>query len=164
MATRKAELYDEDFYAWSCDQAAALRRLSAERWNGPLDLEHLAEEVEDLGKAERNAVRSHLRRIIEHCLKLEHSPATEPRVGRLDTIDHARAEIADRLTPTIRRDAEAQLPGLYAQALRIARRALEGHGEGDATVALPAECPYALDQLLDEAWYPTSRDGLSARG
>ncbi len=49
MATRKAELYDEDFYQWSREQAAALRRLSAERWNGPLDLEHLAEEVEDLG-------------------------------------------------------------------------------------------------------------------
>jgi hypothetical protein len=164
VATRKAELYDEDFYAWSRDQAAALRRLSAERWNGPLDLDHLALEVEDLGKAERNAVRSHLRRIIEHCLKLEHSPATEPRVGWLDTIDHARAEIADRLTPTIRRDAEPQLPRLYAQALRVARRALEQHREGDATAALPAECPYALDQFLHEAWYPASRDGPSARG
>jgi hypothetical protein len=61
MATRTAELYDEDFYAWSREQAAALRRLSAERWNGPLDLEHLAEEVEDLGDERRNAVRSQLR-------------------------------------------------------------------------------------------------------
>ncbi len=137
---------------WSREQAAALRRLSAERWNGPLDLEHLAEEVEDLGDERRNAVRSQLRRLIEHCLKLEHSPATDPRAGWLDTIDHARAEIADRLTPSIRRDAEAQLPKLYAQALRVARRALEQHGEEDATAGLPAECPYALDQLLDEAW------------
>jgi hypothetical protein len=164
MVTRRAELYDEDFYAWSREQAAALRRLSAERWNGPLDLEHLALEVEDLGDERRNVVRSQLRRLIEHCLKLEYSPATDPRAGRLDTIDHARAEIADRVTPTIRRDAEAQLPRLYAQALRVARRALEQHREGDATAALPAECPYAVDQLLDEAWYPASRDGPSARG
>ena len=71
MATRKAELYDEDFYAWSREQAAALRRLSAERWDGLLDLEHLVEEVEDLGDERRNAVRSQLRRLIEHCLKLE---------------------------------------------------------------------------------------------
>jgi hypothetical protein len=45
MATRQEDLYVEDFYAWTRDQAAALRRLAEERWNGPLDLTHLAEEV-----------------------------------------------------------------------------------------------------------------------
>lgn len=76
-------LYEEDFYAWTKNQAAALRRLAAQRWNGPLDLANLAEEVEDLGKTERNAVRSRLRRIIEHGLKLEHSPAPEPQLLRM---------------------------------------------------------------------------------
>ncbi len=158
MAMRRRELYDEDFCQWSPEQAAALRRLSAERWNGPLDLEHLAEEVEDLGAERRDAARSQLRQLREGCLKLQHSPASDPRAGWLDTIDHARAEISHRLTPTVLRDAEAQLPRLYAQAPRVARRALEQHGEGDATVGLPAEYPYALDQLLDEAWYPSGRD------
>jgi hypothetical protein len=41
--------FKEDFYAWTRDQAEALRRLADQRWNGPLDLLHLAEEVEDLG-------------------------------------------------------------------------------------------------------------------
>ena len=50
MATRREELYEEDFYAWTQDQAASLRRLEAERWNGPLDLAHLAEEVEVWGR------------------------------------------------------------------------------------------------------------------
>ena len=45
MAAKVAELYDEDHYAWTRDQATALRRLAVERWNGPLDLEHLAEEI-----------------------------------------------------------------------------------------------------------------------
>ena len=67
MATRKTELYEDDFYRWSREQAAALRRLSAERWNGPLDLEHLAEEVEELGSDVRNAARSHLRRLLSTC-------------------------------------------------------------------------------------------------
>ncbi len=40
MATRQEDLYAEDFYAWTQDQAAALRRLAKERWNGPLDLDH----------------------------------------------------------------------------------------------------------------------------
>src|SRR5918996_323450 len=48
------------------DQAAALRRLADERWNGPLDLLHLAEEVEDLGSEQQWAVESQLERIIEH--------------------------------------------------------------------------------------------------
>ncbi len=44
MATREEDLYAEDYYAWTRDQAAALRRLAKEHWNGPLDLAHLAEE------------------------------------------------------------------------------------------------------------------------
>jgi hypothetical protein len=43
MATRRKDLYGEDFYQWSRDQPAALRRLAAEHRNGPLDLEHPAE-------------------------------------------------------------------------------------------------------------------------
>ncbi|MFL5012678.1 DUF29 family protein, partial [Rhizobium sp.] len=66
-----AALYDEDYYAWTRAQADALRRLAAERWNGPLDLEHLAEEVEDLGRSQRHAAESLIERIIEHLLKLE---------------------------------------------------------------------------------------------
>ena len=79
VASKAAELYEEDFFAWTRDQATALRRLSKERWNGPLDLEHLAEEIEDVGSERRDAIRSQLRRIIEHCLKLEHSRAPDPR-------------------------------------------------------------------------------------
>ncbi len=47
MASRPEQLYEEDFYAWTRDQASALRRLAGQRWNGPLDLAHLAEEVEE---------------------------------------------------------------------------------------------------------------------
>lgn len=53
MGTRAQRLYKEDFYAWTRDQAAALRRLADQRWNGPLDVLHLAEEVEDLGSEQR---------------------------------------------------------------------------------------------------------------
>jgi hypothetical protein len=156
MATRQEDLYAEDYYAWTQDQAEALRRLAEARWNGPLDLAHLAEEVEDLGTEVRNAVRSHLRRIIEHCLKLEHATATEPRPGWMRTIANARAEIADRLTPTIRRDAEAMLPRLYTQARRVAALGLVEHGEPGAADALPEACPYSVEQFLNEEWLPES--------
>lgn len=159
MATRPDQLYAADFYAWTKHQSAALRRLAAERWNGPLDLTHLAEEVEDLGDERRNAVRSQLRRIIEHCLKLEFSPAADPRAGWMRSIANARDEIADRLTTTIRRDLEQELPRLYAQALRAARLALSEREETEAANVLPAENPYGLGNLLTDDWYPESQHG-----
>jgi len=148
MTSRSAALYEEDFYAWTQEQAAALRRLAAERWNGPLDLEHLAEEVEDLGKEQRNAVRSQLRRIIEHRLKLAYSPATAPRPGWRASILEALADIEDRITPTIRRDLEAYLPVLYGRGRELAALGLVAHGEGDAAARIPERCPWTLDELL----------------
>ena len=102
-----AKLYDEDFYAWTRAQAEALRRLAGEHWNGPLDLEHLAEEVEDLGKSQRHAVESLIERIIEHLLKLEYS-SRAASVG-------AHAGV---LTAAIRRMAAS---GTHADALAHAR-------------------------------------------
>ena len=63
-------LYDTDFDAWAQQQAAALR---ARAWN-QLDIEHLAEEVEELRKTERNALRSQLRRLTSHLLKWHYQP------------------------------------------------------------------------------------------
>ena len=154
------DLYETDFYAWTQDQAAKLRRLEEQAVNLDLDLPRLAEEVEDLGKAERDAVRSRVTRIIEHCLKLEYSPTTGPRLGWYDSIDDARRELSRKLTATLRRDLEGELARLYQRARRWTQRALRRRGEAAAADALPSECPYDLDRLLNEDWYPQSRHGL----
>jgi len=60
--------YDDDFYAWTQYQAEVLRTLPTS--DNRFDREHLAEEVEDLGKSERDAVRSQVERILLHFLKL----------------------------------------------------------------------------------------------
>lgn len=160
MASQLDELYRVDFYAWAKAQAVALRELAVERWNGPLDLEHLAEVVEGMADDRRDAARSRLRRIIEHCLKLEFSPAADPRIGWKISIDSARAEIEDKLTRAIRRDPEEQLPRLYRQASGIARKALIGQQEREAARSLPDQNPYQLDDLLTDEWYPANRHGL----
>ncbi len=90
MAASLGDLYERDFYAWTRDQARALRRLKETRPNVAIDLTHLILEVEDLGKSERDAVRSYLRTIIEHRLKLAYSPPTEPLAGWTSTIGRAR--------------------------------------------------------------------------
>ena len=160
MAPRPEQLYKDDFYAWTREQADALRQLADERWNGPLDLLHLAEEVEDLGSEQRWAVESQLERVIEHLLKLEHSLSQDPRRQWMISVNTARGEIGRRLTRTIRREVEPGLPERYRQARRNANLALLDHGEKDVACALPQDCPYAFDDLLADEWWPTNRHGL----
>jgi hypothetical protein len=160
MVTRSEQLYDEDFYAWTRGQAAALRRLALTRPNVELDLEHLIEEVADLGTNRRDAARSQLRRILQHCLKLEHSPARDPRPGWRDSIIEGRLELEDRLSRSLRRDLQRNLPKLYDQARRAAADLQRAYGEEAAADVLPESCPYGLVDLLRHGWYPASRHGL----
>ncbi|MDX1541087.1 MAG: DUF29 domain-containing protein [Geminicoccaceae bacterium] len=145
-----SDLYDRDFFAWTQFQARELQRFARTRPNLPLDLEHLAEEVRDLGKEQRNALRSWTRRIIEHLLLLEHSPAQEPRAGWDSEIGTFRGEIELRLTATLRRDLERRLPLLYRSAYRQVARKLKAYGEGEQAANLPEACPYTLDDILGD--------------
>ena len=149
--------YDDDFYAWTQHQAEVLRSMAVA--DNRFDREHVAEEIEDLGKSERDAVRSQIRRIIEHLLKLGYSPAEPPRLGWLESIDDARETLSDKLTPTLRRDAQEELERLYAEGRRRAVRALRRHGEPDAADALPQACPYSFDDICREDWYPDRPGG-----
>jgi hypothetical protein len=144
--------YEDDFYAWTQYQARVLREMPAP--DNRFDRENVAEEIEAVGRNERDAVRSQVRRIIEHCLKLAHSPADYPRHGWRGSIIDARAELDQKLSPTLRHDVEAGLSKLYLIARKRVSADLEDHGERAAFVSLPAECPYTLDQILAEDWYP----------
>jgi Domain of unknown function DUF29 len=144
--------YDDDFYAWTQYQAAVLRSLATS--DNRFDRDHVAEEIEDLGRSERNAVRSEVRRILGHFLKLAHSPAADPTADWMVSIANARAELEERLSATLRHYVEANLGRIFRQAGKTAEIALRKHQETLATTALPAECPYTLDQILAEEWYP----------
>src|SRR5436305_2048083 len=91
--------YDDDFYAWTQYQAGVLRGMR--RADNRLDRDRLAEEIEDLGKSDRRAVRSQIVRIIEHLLKLEYSPAVEPRFDWMASIVEARRTLIDTMTTTL---------------------------------------------------------------
>ena len=152
MATRIKErmlTYEQDLYAWSQAQADLLR---AGRF-AELDLEHVIEEIEDVGGALKRSSRNRIRTIVEHLLKLEHSPAKEPRAGWRATIRTQRVRLQDVLTPTLRREAESELADLYRDARGLAEGALRDHGEGAAAEALPQSCPYSLDQIASD-WLP----------
>jgi hypothetical protein len=147
-------LYDEDFYAWTQEQAELLRRGGAGA-NG-LDVELIAEEIEDLGKSELHACRSLCEHIIEHLLKLEYSGLAEPADRWRDEIVEWRLQLEDKLTRSI--VAKIDLKERYRRALRLLRR-LERNAPG-LMQRVPAECPYSLDQIVgsgDEDWFPPAR-------
>jgi hypothetical protein len=146
------ELYEADFFAWTRLQARELRRLARMPSNAALDCVHLAEEIADLGKEQRNALRSWVTRILEHLLLLEHVPAEQPRRGWTDEIIDFRDEIEQRLTATLRRDLKRQLPRLYERARGRLERKLTLRGEADVARRLPERCPYSLDQVLSDFW------------
>jgi len=150
MATRPERLYEEDFYAWTQQQAKELRRFARTRPNLPLDLAHIAEEIEDLGASERSAVFSLSRQVIQHLLLAAYSPATEQRGHWLDEIDEFRSQIEDKLTPTLQNDLAAELDRIYAKARRNVARKMQRHGESEAARVLPETCPYTLEQILGD--------------
>ncbi len=157
-------LYQTDYYAWTKQQAAALRALAERRANSTLDLENLAEEVESLGRSDLNTVRSQVRRIIEHLLKLEYSPSPEPRLDWRDSVAQARDEIEDHITASMFPEVAADLGKLFGRGRRSAASGLIKHGERAAARALPSSCPYSFEQILDQDWYPRSRHGLVDEG
>jgi hypothetical protein len=93
-----------------------------------------------------------MRRLLEHLLKLQHSTADAPRAGWRRSVVDARIELADDLTPSLRREVEADLATLYTAARDQAAEALAAHGE-DAQ-DLPEQCPWTLDDLLTRGWFP----------
>jgi len=146
--------YEDDFYAWTQHQAEVLRSIPVT--DNRFDREHVVEEIEDLGKSERDAVRSQSRQIVEHLLKLAYSPAEPPRLDWIGAIIEARQSLPDKLAPTLRHDAEAVLEKLYAEGRRRAARGLRRHGEPDAAELLPSTCPWSLDEISREDWYPAA--------
>lgn len=146
-------LYDEDFYAWTQQQAALLRRLPV---GNAVDAENVAEEIEDLGRSELRTAQSLVEHIIEHFLKLEFS-------GLGDPVEHWRDEIVEwrlQLDKTLTRSIAATLvlPARYQAAQRLIRR-LERDVPG-LTGRLPPACPYTLEQIVSggaEDWFPASR-------
>jgi hypothetical protein len=101
--------------------------------NQQLDWEHLAEEIEDLGASQRSVLGSHIMRIIQHLVKLEYSPAVEPRNGWRRTMKLARLQAQKRLeeSPSLRHELGRLVEQETGRGIEYAIAELEEHGETD---------------------------------
>ena len=139
-SAQTSSAYDEDFFSWTQDQAAALRRAGK---HGDIDVEHLAEEIEDLGKRDLREVTLFLRPVFLHLMKIAANPeAQSVPHWRSETRAFARSA-ADAFSPGMRRLIDVL--DLWAEALQ----ALTEDAKDLGLAPLPAQsCPFALDEIL----------------
>jgi hypothetical protein len=139
MAIDPKTLYEEDFYAWTVEQAKALR--THFQGDNRLDVEHLAEEIEDLGKSELRAVESYVENIMAHLLKLDYSSQDWPRNHWRREILTFRKRLRKTMTPSLLRQVLERLDALYADARETAAADLL-EGEPGVRRRMPAANPY----------------------
>lgn len=151
-----ADLYEQDFVAWTEQQAARIRAAADSKWNVLIDWGNVAEEIEDLGKSLEHKLGSHLTTIIEHLLKFQHSPARDPRPGWAAAVVRARVEVETLLedSPSLRTKLDSLVERANRNAAKIVRAELEQRGEivsGAARSFAPSQI--TTDEILGD-WLP----------
>lgn len=138
--------YEDDFYAWTQSTAALLRtgRFSE------VDVAHLAEEVEDMGKRDRRDLDRRLQVLLVHLLKWQLQPdRRSPSWKGTVVTQRAGIEGVLRDSTSLRPRVASELARNYGVA--VERVAAE---TGPAVETLPATCPWSAAQLLDKAFLP----------
>jgi hypothetical protein len=156
-----ADLYEQDFFLWSQEQARALREAAHAGTNLPLDWENLAEEIESLGRSDRRELRSRIRTILEHLLKQACSPADTPRAGWNETVLRSRteAEVVLNDSPSLRRESRAMVAEELPKAIALVCRSLRDHREWNPEVeAKLARASFTADQVLGDWWPPDTSE------
>lgn len=138
--------YEIDFYAWTQEQAQFLHE---GQWHC-LDRQHLIEEIESLGRQQRQELRNRLAILLGHLLKWQHQPEKRSR-SWLATLRVQRLDIADLVqdSPSLQPYLEEALAQGYRKgvALAVAETGLPW-------ATFPKACPYSLEQILSDRFYP----------
>ena len=135
--------YETDVVAWAIEQAAMLRagKFSA------LDIEHIAEEIEDVGKSEQRELAQRMAALLAQLLKWQYQPETRGADWQA-TLQLQRGAIARRLrkAPSLNSmlTEDAWISDMWGDARLLASR------EMPAGMAVwPEQCPWTMDQALN---------------
>jgi hypothetical protein len=135
-------LYEQDFYQWTIEQANLLRTGALSQ----LDIKNLIEEVESMGKSQKKELLSRLAVLLVHLLKWDHQ---QKRRGKswLKTIATQRTEIGILMidNPSLK----SELIASVHQSYQLARRQAATETEFPVSV-FPETCPYTIEQIMGE--------------
>jgi len=135
-------LYDEDFFEWTRRSAELLRAGQFEQ----ADIEHVAEEIEELGKRDLKELHRRARALMAHLLVGQLQPANQSS-SRLSPVTEEQIWLENLLeqSPSLKSKLAQELPACYAEAVRLAiamARTAVGRER------FPAECPFTVEQIL----------------
>jgi Domain of unknown function DUF29 len=141
-----AGLYERDFNLWVEEQVALLETGAFQR----LDLENLIEEIRDMVRRQRKAIRGDLIVVLTHLLKWQHQPE-QRSTGWTGSIVEHRRRIRDEIeeSPSLAGYPDAVLGRCYRDA-----REQAAAETGWPQVRFPEVCPYAIEQVLDPEFLP----------
>ncbi len=142
----KHDIYETDYAAWIEGQVALLRQGKFH----DLDTAHLVEELEAMGRRERNELVSRLIILIAHLLKWRYQPEHRTSSWRGSIVEQRVQLLREfRLSPSLKPFFAEAVQLAYPDALRIATKET-----GLQAVVFPAECPFHEPELLDEDYWP----------
>lgn len=149
---KTSELYDTDFYAWTVEQAQLLRDGA---WDS-LDVSNLIEEIESLGKQERQKLRNRLAILLAHLLKWEFQPSHRSN-SWLGTIREQRRRIIELMeeNPSLKPYLPEAKAKAYLDGLDLAVQETSLNYQ-----VFPSECPYELEKALDFKFFPGEESDL----
>ena len=147
LEAMSAALYEQDFYLWTQATAQVLKN---HQWE-ELDLQNLIEEVESMGRAEKNALKSNLIVVLLHLLKYAYQPERRSDSWTNSVTEHRiRIEVEIESNPSLKPYIQEVYDSCYAKARRLAAN--------DETnlplVAFPIESPWTSEQSLDSTFLP----------
>ena len=138
--------YETDIVAWANEQSRLIRagRLDL------LDLEHIAEEIEDVGKSERREIVSRMAVLLAHLLKWQYQPERRGNSWRRTILAQRKELMADlKRTPSLRNILDDPEWGEIIWAKAFAQAAEETGLE-----EFPEVCPWTVAEILNPDWWP----------
>lgn len=140
--------YETDVIAWANEQAAFIR---AGRFD-MLDLEHLADEIEDVGKSERRELRNRMAVLLTHLLKWQFQPERRGSSWQ-KTIKTQRKEIAECIidTPSLKSDITNPdwWEKTWADTLTLTTKET-----GLGFEVFPEVCPWNYQEIVNTEFWP----------
>lgn len=140
--------YEQDVVAWAQEQARLLRS----RQFSQLDIERIAEEIEDVGKSEQRELASRMAHLLSHLLKWEYQPTRRGASWEV-TIQKQRNGIARRIAKTPSLKASLVDSEWWADAWDDAIVEASKETGIDNTV-FPPQCPWTCGEVMDTNFLP----------
>jgi hypothetical protein len=137
----ETNLYETDFYRWTVEQS---QLLALGKWDS-LDLINLAEEIESLGKQQKQELRNRLGVLIGHLLKWQYQPEKRSKSWRSTIREQRReAKLIISENPSLKSYLEEAIRLGTSQGLDLVVRETPLDYRD-----LPEECPYSVEQIFD---------------